>query len=68
MKIYSITLEVYVPDSVNPKSWNWDNLIHNWNIKDVHGIVTACERREDLEYTIPTKEYSDTTVPPISEE
>jgi len=67
MKIFSINLEIYIPDSLQPPdNWDWDHIIHTWN-SDVNILLTGCDRRKDLEDTIPTKEYSDSTEPPTSE-
>lgn len=63
MKIYSVTLELYTNDHTNPDQWNWDDMIKKWNVKDLNSILIACERRYDLESTIPSSPDSDTEPP-----
>lgn len=68
MKIYRVSLELYVPDSVeSPDKWQWDNIIKNFNIKDLDGLMIGFETLHGVEDTIPTKDYGDSTEPPVSE-
>jgi hypothetical protein len=62
MKIYSVTLHLYSDDNTpSPDKWDWDNLISMWKIKGLSCEIVGCERRVDIESTIPTKDYS--TIP-----
>lgn len=67
MKIYTLTLELYTEDQTDPNKWNWDDMIPRLGIKNLDGMLISCERRYDLESTIPSQEETSDTNPPNSD-
>ena len=57
MKIYNLTLDLYISDSVpSPETWNWEDNLKKLNIPIIASELTSCERRFDIESTIPSQE------------
>lgn len=67
MKIYTVTLELYTDDQTDPSKWDWDDMLNRWKISNLNGMLINCERRYDIESTIPSQEDNSDTEPPISE-
>ena len=67
MKIYSVTLELYTDDQTDPNKWNWDEMLARLQVTNLHGMLVTCERRYDMESTIPSQEETSDTNPPNSD-